>query len=351
MAAERKKAEKKPGARKRINLALQGGGAHGAFTWGVLDRLIRDKRIYIDGLSGTSAGALNATVFADGFIKGGRQGACDALARFWRAVSDHTSKAPGQEFARLFMPAAGKWNVDASPAFMFADYMSRMFSPYQLNPGDYNPLRDILTAQVDFEGLRRRKEIKLFVAATNVRTTKLRVFTTEEMHVECLLASACLPLTFRAVDFQGEQYWDGGYLANPPIAPLIHECVSKDVVIVQINPMNRPDVPTTSREILNRINEISFNATLAREMSGIATISKLIEEGKLQDTPFHKVNFHMIVAEEEMSHLGASSKFNADWDFLTYLYDLGVSTTEVWLAAHFDHLERETTFDLVKTYI
>ncbi len=337
--------------RKHINLALQGGGAHGAFTWGVLDRLIRDKRIYIDGLSGTSAGAINATVFAHGFIKGGRQGACDALAAFWKAVSDQTSKVPGQDFARMFSSPEGRWNVDSSPAFIMADYLTRMFSPYQLNPMDYNPLRDILAEQVDFAALRRRKEIKLFVAATNVRTCKLRVFTTAEMHVECLLASACLPLTFRAVEFQGEQYWDGGYLANPPIAPLIHECVSKDVVIIQINPMNRADVPTSSREILNRINEISFNATLAREMSGIATISKLIEDGKLHDTPFHKVNFHMIVAEEEMSHLGASSKFNADWDFLRYLYELGVSTTETWLEEHYDHLERETTLDLVKTYI
>lgn len=348
MTATRAKADE----RKRINLALQGGGAHGAFTWGVLDRLIRDKRIFIDGLSGTSAGAINATVFAHGFIKAGRKGACDALAAFWRAISEHSSKAPGQEFMSWFQHAgAERWNVDSSPAFMFADAMTRMFSPYQLNPLDYNPLRDILTEQVDFAALRKRKEIKLFVAATNVRTCKLRVFTTEEMHAECLLASACLPLNFRAVEFQGEHYWDGGYLANPPISPLIHQCVSKDVVIVQINPMNRADVPTSSREILNRINEISFNATLAREMSGIATISKLIEEGRLHDTPFHKVNFHMIVAEEEMSHLGASSKFNADWNFLTYLYELGVSTTEKWLADHFDHLERETTLDLVKTYI
>jgi len=337
--------------RKHINLALQGGGAHGAFTWGVLDRFIRDKRIFIDGLSGTSAGALNATVFADGFIKGGRQGAIDALETFWKAVSDQATKAPGQAFMRWFRPDTDRWNVDQSPAFMMADYLSRVFSPYQLNPTDYNPLRDILSAQIDFEQLRRRKEIKLFVAATNVRTCKLRVFTTEEMHVECLLASACLPLTFRAVEFQGESYWDGGYLANPPIGPLIHECISKDVMIVQINPMNRPDVPNSAREILNRINEISFNATLAREMSGIATISKLIEEGKLCDTPFHRVNFHMIVAEEAMSHLGASSKFNGDWDFLRYLYDLGVETTETWLEEHYDHLERETTLDLAKTYI
>lgn len=337
--------------RKRLNVALQGGGAHGAFTWGVLDRLIRDKRIFIDGISGTSAGALNGTVFADGFIKGGRQGAVDALHDFWKAVSDSAMKAPGQVFANWLMGGGNEWNVDQSPAFVMADYLSRMFSPYQFNPTDYNPLREILAAQVDFEGLRRRKEIKLFVAATNVRTCKLKVFRTDEIYVEALLASACLPLTFQAVEFQGEYYWDGGYLANPPIAPLIHECVSKDVVIVQINPMNRAEVPSTSREILNRINEISFNATLAREMSGIATISRLIEEGKLKDSPFHRVNFHMIVAEEEMSGLGASSKFNADWGFLRHLYELGVATTETWLEQNFARIERESTLDMIKTYI
>jgi len=340
-----------PPRRKRLNLALQGGGAHGAFTWGVLDRLIRDRRIFIDGISGTSAGALNGTVFADGFIKGGRQGAIDALHAFWKQVSDHALTSPAQGLAPWFASRESPWNLDNGPAFIMADFMSRMFSPYQFNPLDYNPLRDILTSLVDFEGLRRRKDIKLYVAATNVRTCKLKVFNTDEMYVESLLASACLPLVFRAVEFRGEYYWDGGYLANPPISPLIHQCVSKDVVIVQINPMNRPHVPTTSREILNRINEVSFNSTLAREMSGFATISKLIDDGMLKDSPFHRVNFHMIMAEEEMSRLGASSKFNADWDFLRYLYDLGVSTTETWLENTFDKIEVESTLDVAQTYM
>ncbi len=345
-----KKAQKPK--RKRISLALQGGGAHGAFTWGVLETLIQDRRIFIDGISGTSAGALNAVVFADGFIKGGRQGAVDSLSAFWKAVSDRALVSSAHPIMRGFPSSAeSPWNVDNGPAFLMTDFIARAFSPYQLNPLDINPLRDVLSDHVDFDSLRQRKDVKLFVSATNVRTCKLKVFHTDEMYAASVLASACLPMMFQAVEFQGEHYWDGGYLANPAISPLIHECVSKDVVIVQINPMNRPDVPTTSREIMNRVNEISFNSTLAREMSGIATISKLIEAGKLRDTPFHKVNFHMIAAEEEMSQLGAASKSNAAWDFLLYLHDLGVATTEAWLTENFDKIDVESTLDTASTYI
>ena len=193
--------------RRRINLALQGGGAHGAFTWGVLDRLMRDGRIFIDGISGTSAGAMSAVVFTDGFIKGGRQGAIDSLHTFWKAVSSRALISSGHANMPWFVPSGDKsWNVDDSPPFMMADFISRMFSPYQLNPLDLNPLRDILIEQVDFASLRGRKDIKLFVAATNVRACKLKVFRPEEMYVEALLASACLPMMFQAVEFQGEHY-------------------------------------------------------------------------------------------------------------------------------------------------
>ena len=340
----------KKNERKRLNLALQGDGAHGAFTWGVLDRLMRDGRIFIDGISSTSAGAMNAVVFTDGFIKGGRQGAIDSLHTFWKAVSERSLMSAASGFMPGMLQGDEKWNVDSSPGFMWADMITRMFSPYQTNPLNLNPLRDILAEQVDFESLRKRKDIKLFVSATNVRTCKLKVFRTGEMSVDALLASACLPIAFQAVEIDGEPYWDGGYLANPAIGPLIHECVSKDVMIVQINPMKRPAAPTSAREILNRINEISFNATLIREMNGIATISKLIDEGKLKGTPFHQVNFHMIAAEEEMSHLGASSKFNADWGFLRHLYDLGVASTDAWLEENFDRIQVESTLDMMETY-
>jgi NTE family protein len=337
-------------ARKRVNLALQGGGAHGAFTWGVLDRLMRDGRIFIDGISGTSAGAMNGVVFTDGFLKDGRQGAIDALEVFWHKVSEKALLRSNGGVMPWFAQAQSMWNMDSVPNFMLADFLTRMFSPYEINPFDFNPLRDILAEQIDWPGLTARSEIKLFVAASNVRTCKLRVFRTPELSVDALMASACLPLCFRAVEIDGEAYWDGGYLGNPAIAPLIQECVSKDVIIVQINPMNRPDIPTTAREILNRINEISFNSTIVREMGAIATISNLIEHGQLIGTPFHRVNFHMIVAEDEMSKLGASSKFNADWGFLKYLYELGVATTDKWLADHFNSIQVESTLDVMKTY-
>ena len=190
----------------------------------------------------------------------------------------------------------------------------------------------------------------MFVSATNVRTCKLKIFRTPEITVESLLASACLPILFRAVEINGESYWDGGYLANPAISPLIHECVSKDVIIVQINPMNRPEVPHTAREILNRLNEISFNSSIMREMNGIATVSRLLDEGRAGGRGYAKVKFHMIHAEEAMSELGGSSKFNADWEFLTYLHGLGMQTADGWLAEHFDAIGNKSTLDMIKTY-
>ncbi len=334
--------------RKRVNLALQGGGAHGAFTWGVLERLIGDTRLFIDGLSGTSAGAMNAVVFTDGFVRGRQQGAIAALNTFWSRVSKGALVSTAM--MQAISPMRGSWNMDDTPGFQMLDAITRMFSPYQLNPLDLHPLRDILNELVDFDGLRRRTEIKLFVAATNVRTCKLKVFRTPEITVESLLASACLPILFRAVEIKGESYWDGGYMANPAITPLINECVSKDVIIVQVNPMNRPHVPSTAREILNRVNEISFNSTLVREMNGIATVSRLLEAGRAEGSGYARVNFHMIEAEDAMSGLGTSSKFNADWGFLTYLHDLGMKTAERWLADHFDAIGNESTLDMIKTY-
>ncbi len=334
--------------RKRVNVALQGGGAHGAFTWGVLERLMNDGRLFIDGLSGTSAGAMNAVVFTDGFVRGRQKGAIDALRTFWSRVSE--GALVPMAIAKAMTPMRNAWNMDDAPGFQILDAITRMFSPYQLNPLDLHPLRDILNELVDFEGLRRQAGIKLFVAATNVRTCKLKVFRTGEISVDSLLASSCLPVLFRAVEINGESYWDGGYLANPAISPLIHECVSKDVIIVQINPMNRPEVPCTARDILNRLNEISFNSCLVREMNGIATVSRLLAQGQASDSEFAAVKFHMIQAEDAMSGLGASSKFNADWAFLTYLHALGVETADRWLAEHFDAIGNESTLDMIRTY-
>ena len=332
--------------RKRVNLALQGGGSHGAFTWGVLERLISDGRIFIDGLSGTSAGAMNAVVFTDGFVRGRKKRAIESLHSFWSRVCE--GALVPMSVAKAMSPMKTAWDMDGTLGFQMFDAITRIFSPYQLNPLDIHPLRDILSETIDFEGLRRQAGIKLFVAATNVRTCKLKVFTTPELTVDTLLASACLPMLFRAVEINGECYWDGGYLANPAISPLVHECVSKDVIIVQVNPMNRPDVPQTAREILNRVNEISFNSSLVREMNGISTVTKLIEKGKAEG--YAPVNVHMIQAEAAMAELGASSKFNADWSFLTHLHDLGVATADKWLAEHFDSIGNESTLDMIKAY-
>jgi len=252
--------------------------------------------------------------------------------------------------AKALSPMHTAWNMDDALGFQMFDAVTRMFSPYQLNPLDIHPVRDILNDLVDFEGLRRQPEIKLFVAATNVRTCKLKVFRTPELTVDTLLASACLPMLFRAVEINGESYWDGGYLANPAISPLINDCVSKDVIIVQVNPMIRPQVPNTAREILNRVNEISFNSSLMREMNGISTVTRLIDEGKAEGSGYAPVHFHMIAAEDAMSELGASSKFNADWAFLTYLHELGMKTADSWLAEHFEAIGNESTLDMVKTY-
>jgi NTE family protein len=338
----------RPGV-KRISLALQGGGSHGAFTWGVMHRLISDPRLYIDGISGTSAGAMNGVVFAGGFITGKRQGAIDALDEFWGRIAGLCSLP--RSFMRGIPGLTDGWQVDNDPSFMLVDFMTRIWAPTQLNPLNMNPLRDLLEDLVDFEALRAHPDIKLFVTASNVRTCKSRVFRTAELTAETLLASACMPLTFKAIEIDGEAYWDGGYLGNPAIHPLINECASSDVVIVQINPMNRPDIPVTARDILNRINEMTFNASLVGEMFGIATVSRLVESGKLDDERYNTVRFHQVGAEPELAQYGALSKLNTERPFLQHLHDLGYATAERWIAENFDRIGWESTIDVLDKYV
>lgn len=338
----------RPGV-KHISLALQGGGSHGAFTWGVMHRLMSDPNIYIDGISGTSAGAMNAVVFADGFLKGRRQGAIDALEQFWTRIAN-LSGMP-RAVMRGIPGLSDGWTVDRDPAFMMMDIMTRIWSPAQLNPMKLNPLRELLDELVDFAGLRNRPDVKLFVTASNVRTCKSRLFRTPELTAQTLMASACLPMMFEAVEIEGEFYWDGGYLGNPAIYPLIHECASSDVVIVQINPLSRPDVPVSSREILNRINEMTFNASLVREMAGIATITSLVETGKLKDDRYTAVRFHQISAEAELAKYGALSKMNTERAFLQHLHRLGYETADLWLAQNFQRIGWESTLDVLNTFL
>ena len=328
---------------KSINLALQGGGAHGAFTWGVLDWFLEDSRFRIDGISGTSAGAMNATVLACGMSAGGEDGAREHLEQFWREVSRQAAFSPLKRSPLdvLF----GEWSLDNSPSYIAFDVMSRFASPYEFNPMNINPLRDIVDNMVDFEKVHCCSDIKLFIAATNVHSGKIRVFREKEVTLDAVMASACLPHMFQAVEIKGEPYWDGGYMGNPPLFPLFYHTKTPDVIVVQINPVERAATPRTAREILNRVNEITFNSTLLRELRAIDFVSRLIEDGKLNSEEYVKVNMHRISADE-LKPLQASSKLNAEWQFLRGLRDLGRKTAKDWLDRHYDDVGQKSTLDL-----
>jgi NTE family protein len=334
---------------KRINLALQGGGAHGAYTWGVLDRLLDDERIEVEAISGTSAGAMNAAVFADGIGRGGRAEAKRALEMFWRNISQAAQYGPLQPSP--FDSATSGWNLDHSAAFVAFDMLSRMLSPYQLNPMNFNPLRRVLEESVDFKRLEGCRAVKLFISASNVKTGKVRVFKSGEITPDVLLASACLPLLFQAVSIEGEPYWDGGYMGNPAIFPLIYGAETHDVVIVQVNPLGCDRVPTTAPEIMNRLNEISFNSSLMREMRAISFVTDLIDDGKLDSTQYKRVNVHWIEAEKQMRGLGVSSKLNARMDFLLHLKEIGREVAQQWIEAHFDAIGQRSTIDIKEKFL
>lgn len=347
-ASDRKRESSRKAAVKTVNLALQGGGAHGAFAWGVLDRLLEDERMGFEAITATSAGAMNATVLAYGLAEGGREGARKALANFWRRVSHAAMTGPLQ--ASPWDRVTHNHALDSSPSFVFFDILSRMLSPYQFNPLNWNPLRHVLEDSVDFERLRATTKVKLFLSATNVRTGKVRIFNTCEVTPDAVLASACLPFMFQAVEIDGDPYWDGGYMGNPAIYPLIYNCGSRDVVIVHINPLAREGTPKTAQEILNRINEISFNSSLMREMRVIHFVTRLIDEGKISDGDMKRMLIHSIADDELMSTLSVTSKLNGDWEFLTHLRDVGRARATSWLDECFESLGKETTADF-STYL
>lgn len=326
-----------------IDLALQGGGAHGAFTWGVLDRLLEETWLSFDGISGTSAGAMNAAVLVDGFTKDGPDGARAALEQFWRRVSDAALLSP---FRRTPLDILlGRWSLDNSPAFVAYDILARVVSPYDLNVmKENNPLREILEATVDFSRL-TRAPIKLFVTATNVQTGQGRVFHNEAITADVLLASSCLPFLFQAIEIDDEPYWDGGYSGNPTIAPLVKECGADDIVLVQVNPVERLGTPRSAREIANRINEVSFNATLLKELKMIALLRQVANPGNCEGALWAKMRVHRI-ASSAMTELGYSSKLNAEWDFLCLLRDEGRRSAEGFLKDHARHLGRQSSLDL-----
>jgi NTE family protein len=325
-----------------VDFALQGGGAHGAFTWGVLDRLLEESWLRIDGISGTSAGAMNGAVLVAGYADDGANGARAALENFWRRVSQAALLSPLRRTP--FDVVLGRWTLDHSPMFVAMDLMTRLFSPYDLGPHSANPLRNILAETVDFDRL-ARAPIKLFVTATNVRTGRGRVFRNGEVTPDVLLASACLPTVFQAIEIDGESYWDGGYSGNPTITPLVRECRSQDTILVQINPVERPGTPRTARDILNRLNEVSFNAVLLKELRMIALLRQVAQPDNSESAKWANMRIHRI-SSDLMVELGYSSKLNAEWEFLCMLRDEGRRAGEAFLEAHHEELGRHSTFDL-----
>jgi NTE family protein len=246
----------------------------------------------------------------------------------------------------------GNRALENSPAFMIFDLLTRVLSPYQFNPLNYNPLREVLTETVDFSALRRAHcPVKLFLSATNVRTGKIKVFTNDEIGPEAVLASGCLPFMFQAVEIDGEHYWDGGYMGNPAIFPLIYGCDSPDVVVVHINPLERDTLPKTASEIMNRINEISFNSSLMREMRAIAFVTKLVEDDKINGNSLKKMLIHGIMAEEVMNELSVASKLNADLEHLLRLRKIGRDTADNWLSQNFEDIGRKSTVDIHARYL
>ena len=325
-----------------VDLALQGGGSHGAFTWGVLDRLLEEPWLQIDGISGTSAGAMNAAVLVDGYAAGGAEGAREALHQFWRRVGTAATFSPLQRSPLDIL--LGRWSLDHSPTYLTIDLIGRIFSPYDLNPMGTNPLTAILAESVDFARL-KRAPIKLFVTATNVHTGRGRVFRNAEVTPDVLLASACLPTMFQAVSIDGESYWDGGFAGNPTMTPLVRECRSHDTILVQINPLERPETPRSARGILNRINEVAFNAVLLKELRLMALVRRMPPSNSPELAMLAAMRIHRI-ASATLATLGSSSKMNAEWDFLTMLRDEGRNAAARFLEIYGVDVGVRSTFDL-----
>jgi NTE family protein len=337
------------GTHKIINLALQGGGSHGAFAWGVLDRLLEDDRIAIEGIVGTSAGAMNAVVTAYGLTLGGNEGARRALRTFWEAVECAGAWSIMQPslLDRIISPGS----LDYSPGWVLMDTLSRVWSPYQMNPANHHPLRDILKEQIEFERLSRSDKVKLFVCASNVFTNRLRVFDLNNISLDAVVASACIPSMFQAVEIDGEHFWDGGYMGNPPIFPLIYNCESADVLLIMVNPIHIEQVPRTAQAILDRINTLSFNSSLMREMRAINFVNRLVESGFDDGGRLKKMLIHCIDAEDEMSGLGVSSKLNVCRDFLSWLFELGRQRADTFLRDNFETIGKDSSISIEQRFL
>jgi NTE family protein len=326
----------------QVDLALQGGGSHGAYTWGVLDRLLEEPSLKIEAISGTSAGAMNGAVLVSGYMQGGAEGARTALDAYWARVAEAARFSPIQRspLDRLM----NRWSLDTSPGYLAMDLMSRVISPYNLNPFGINPISDILEKSIDFAHL-SEASIKLFITATNVHTGRGRVFRNKDITADVLLASACLPTMFQAIEIDGEPYWDGGFVGNPTITPLVRESDARDVILVQINPRERRATPRTATEILNRLNEISFNSPLMKELRMIALLRQAADPGTGEGARWASMLAHRIVTDK-LAEFGASSKLNAEGPFLAMLKEEGRRTADVFLSEHGRDLGKRSTADL-----
>jgi len=334
---------RKPGV-KKINLALQGGGAHGAFTWGVLDQILACRDLHISAISGTSAGAMNAVVLADGIMSGGPQGARQALRRFWRAVSQTASFNIIQRTPTDVL--TGNWSVKHSPGYLFTDLWSRLASPYLMNPLNANPLLELLKRQVDFKRVRSCNRLKLFISATRVQNGQGKVFDRKQLTAEKVMASACLPNLFQAINIDGIDYWDGGFSGNPVLYPFAYRSDTRGVVIVQINPLRCRKTPTEARDILNRVNEITFNASLRNELRAIEFVSRLLDKGQLDAKRYKKMLIHIIADQDDLAGFDASTKMNPEWSFLQHLFKLGQKAAQRWIDTCLHQLGKTPTVDI-----
>ena len=338
-----------------VNLALQGGGSHGAFTWGVLDALLEDGRIGFEGLSGTSAGAVNAVALASGWARAQaagrdpREGAREKLAGIWYRVGALGSLGTlHQQFTRMLW---GGLPPELSPAHLIGNAWRGMLSPYQSNPLDINPLRTMLEEEIDFPAVAAQHELKVFVSATHVNTGKAVVFTGRQLDARAVLASACLPMLFQAVEIDGEAYWDGGYSVNPALSPLIKECATADLVLVQINPLARQQTPKSSAEIVDRVNELTFNASLLTQMRAIDFVNRLVAEGAVSHARCKSVRVHRIDGGAALEAFPTSSRTSADGVLINQLFEAGRTSGKEWLAQHAAAIGHRATVDIRSDYL
>lgn len=340
---------------RMLNLALQGGGSHGAFTWGVLDALLEDGRIGLEGLSGTSAGAVNAVALASGWLRAEaagrdpREGAREKLAGIWDRVGAMGSLgALQQRFMRMLW---GGWPAELSPEHVLGSAWRGLVSPYRLNPLDINPLRDLLEQEIDFDAIAAQRALKVFVSATHVNTGKAVIFTGARLDARAVLASACLPMLFQAVEIEGEAYWDGGYSVNPPLSPLIRDCRTADLMLVQINPLASQDTPRTSAEILDRVNELTFNASLLTQMRAIDFVNRLLAEGAISHDRCKTVRLHRVDGGDALRDFPASSRTSPDSVMIGKLFDAGRAAGQGWIARNLSAIGEHGTVDIGRDYL